>query len=195
MTTEAPEQSLLQSETGTASRRPGSAGNALVHGLTASRVLAEDRDAYAQTLECLNADYQPSTPFERALVHRMARLIVRIERAHAVEVLLYAMCWADDDAAPDAHEEPDCAAGEVGEDDPGEMILQIVTCEPMERTMRLRQGAGFDLESYEYLVTTINRYETSLYNGLAKTAHELERQAARRKGQPVASIRVVDVNL
>jgi hypothetical protein len=163
--------------------------------LTASRVLADDRDAYAQTLECLNADYQPSTPFERALVHRMARLIVRIERAHNVEALLYAMCWADDDAAPDAHEVPDCAAGEVGADDAAEMVLQIVTCEPMQRTIRLRRGAGFDLESYEYLVTTINRYETSLYNGLAKTAHELERQAARRKGQPVASVRVVDVNL
>ena len=71
------------------------AGNALTHGLTAQRVLEAEREAYEQHHMKLELEYEPETAAERALVRRVARLIVRLDRAARVDAVAFANCWYD----------------------------------------------------------------------------------------------------
>jgi hypothetical protein len=72
--------------------------NALKHGLTASRVLAAEEEAFAAALGSLREEAHPAGPHEEALVRRMAHLTVRLDRAGDLERALYARCHAEDGA-------------------------------------------------------------------------------------------------
>jgi hypothetical protein len=70
--------------------------NAVTHGLSARRILAEEQAAFADALDQLTATYAPASHVEQALVARLAHLCVRSDRALRLETAAYAECIRQD---------------------------------------------------------------------------------------------------
>ena len=70
--------------------------NALTHGLTSARVLREEGAAFDRVLGRLVLEHDPRTVMEQALVRRIARMIVRLERAALVDAVTFANCFSED---------------------------------------------------------------------------------------------------
>ena len=73
----------------------GRAANAVGHGLTAARVLEEEREGCAVARRDLIEAYQPENSLEEALVDRLAHLVVRSRRSGELESRAFAACCGD----------------------------------------------------------------------------------------------------
>jgi hypothetical protein len=154
----------------TGKRRPSpTAENAVAHGLTSRRVLADERALYTQWLQRLTVELQPETNVEHMLVTRIAFIAVKMARIIRTDLDLFSLCWSGENGTVPKGEQGHAE----GEGDAGP------TLDP---------GALSDT------VPLLSRYDTSTYNAFVKALHELERQKDRRSGTKTLSVRVVDVN-
>ena len=69
--------------------------NALTHGLTSKHVLKAEIAAFDIALESLRKQHEPVGVCEEALMRRIARLVVRLERAAQIDALCFAQCFDD----------------------------------------------------------------------------------------------------
>ena len=72
------------------------AANAVTHGLTAEAVLESERKEYESTFAALQDTYEVKSAIEGAWLRRIARLIVRLDRAARIDAVTFAECFGGD---------------------------------------------------------------------------------------------------
>lgn len=76
-----------------ANLRTGRPTSAITHGLTAKAVLDCEEREYLETVEKLQRTFPCQTVIEEAWLRRIARLIVRLDRAARIDAACFAECF------------------------------------------------------------------------------------------------------
>lgn len=154
-----------------------SSRNATRHGLLAAGVTARDQPAQADIVRQLHEYFRPVGPVEHWLVDQISLLMVRIERAVAIEHAYMAQQVQEHQATGDP----------IGEFLAMEARL-LGKSPPKARPVLTTDHAREVNDS-------VGRYETALQNKLYRALHELERWQRRRQGESIPAPAAGDLNI